>query len=452
MAARPVEWVLAVFYGRSAHQATYGRKVRGGGYTKDFIQLSRRAEFLEAVANIFSVSADANPSVPLIYQWPKGQAPGAFVFESADRPHLKWETNLGAPQAWKMAVETDDSKAETIPGDPTHTNFEDAEKEFSLIAERGGGQPYLLAIKLYDEPRTLHLRAYLEGPSDNFAWADLALVPQEVRDVVGKTSRRQATFWSLFQSGGVVATREALLLLHEMEETGNIEPMLDQMSVDVGHALLSYLKQPSYGLFFDPTKNHDAWFKAPKVPPKVASSITQLLRALEARFPPALQGDVAAESLPVDAAEVQQFREQMAAKNYAVGDSTSTVKTRGSAQRAFSEAVKKNYGERCAITGVATRDFLVASHIVPWSADQEIRLDPSNGICLSLVVDRAFEKGYLEIDDDLTVRVILGRLGEDEVLKAILAEYDGKKLRPPEREHPSPIYLQRRRTIVNKVD
>ena len=452
MAARPVEWVLAVFYGRSTHQATYGRKVRGGGYTKDFIQLSRRAEFLEAVANIFSVSADASPSVPLTYQWPKGQAPGAFVFESADRPHLKWETNLGAPQAWKMALETDDSTAETIPGNPAHTNFEDAEKEFSLIAERGGGQPYLLAIKLYDEPRTLHLRAYLDGASDNYAWADLALVPQEVRDVVNKTSQRQATSWSLFQSGGVVATHEVQLLLNQLDEAKQIEPVFDQMSADDGHALLSYLQQPAYGLFFDPTRNHDAWSKSPKLPPKVAGSITETLRTLEARFPPVFQSDVAAESLPVDAAEVQQFREQIAVENYAVGDSTSTVKTRGSAQRAFSEAVKKNYGERCAITGLATRDFLVASHIVPWSVDQEIRLDPSNGICLSLVVDRAFEKGYLEIDDDLTVRVVLGRLGEDEVLKAILAEYDGKKLRPPERDHPRPSYLQRRRAIVNKVD
>lgn len=86
MAAKPVEWVLVVYYGPAAHQTTYGRQVRSGGYTKDYIQLSRKPEFLDAVANLFSVTASADGLIPLTYQWPAGTTSGAFVFRSADRP------------------------------------------------------------------------------------------------------------------------------------------------------------------------------------------------------------------------------------------------------------------------------------------------------------------------------------------------------------------------------
>lgn len=63
-----------------------------------------------------------------------------------------------------MLPDPSESTDETIPGDPTHLEFNAAEKELKLLAHRGAGQPYLLAIKLRDEPRTLHLRAYLANP------------------------------------------------------------------------------------------------------------------------------------------------------------------------------------------------------------------------------------------------------------------------------------------------
>lgn len=129
-----------------------------------------------------------------------------------------------------------------------------------------------------------------------------------------------------------------------------------------------------------------------------------------------------------------------------------TIKTRGSAQKAFAGAVKANYEYRCAITGVVTKDFLVASHIVPWSEDQSIRLDPSNGICLSLLVDRAFEQGYLQIEDDLTIRIDWGRVGNDQALRSQLEPYNGKKLSAPAKQTPRPEYLQRRRAVIASTD
>jgi predicted restriction endonuclease len=160
------------------------------------------------------------------------------------------------------------------------------------------------------------------------------------------------------------------------------------------------------------------------------------------------QSDAAAETLEADPAEVEAFRNQIERESFEVPDSTATVKTRGSAQKAFADAVKSNYGMRCAITGIETKEFLVAAHIVPWSTDQSIRLDPSNGICLSLLVDRAFENGYLIIEDDQTIRIDSDRLGDDDSLRSQLEPYNGMKLNAPAEGGPKVEYLQRRRALI----
>lgn len=452
MAAQPVEWVLVVYYGPAAHQATYGRQVQGGGYTKDYIQLSRKKKFLDEVANLFAVTASGTGSVPLTYQWPAGTTSGAFVFKSADRPHLKWETSLGAPQVWKMTLAPSDATPETIPGDPSHLDFADAEKELELLATRGAGQPYLMAIKLRDEPRTLHLRAYLKSPSEGYAWADLGLVPHEVQALAAKTSQQSALAWSLFQSGGTAPNSKIENALLQLVASKDRTAVIDVLDMDTGRALTSYLRYPGHGLFFDPTQNHDAWIQSMPLSAQVAASVDDFLQMLEARFPAVPQGDAAAEALEADPDEVEAFRERIEQKSYEVADSTATIKTRGSAQKAFATAVKDNYGYRCAITGIVTKDFLVASHIVPWSEDQSIRLDPSNGICLSLLVDRAFERGYLLLEDDLTIRIDWNRVGNDEILRSLLESYDGQKLSVPAKEAPQPTYLLRRRAFVASTD
>lgn len=453
MAAQPVEWVLVIYYGRSAHRATYGRlDGKNTKYTKDYIQLSRKKKFLEATSRLFSVTASGAGSVPLTFQWPMGTTPGAFVFKSADRPHLKWETKLGAPQAWRMALSPSESSAETIPGDSSHLDFVAAEKEFALLTKRGAGQPYLLAIKLRDEPKTLHLRTYLKSPSSKFAWADFNLMPKVVRDLATKTSEKSALAWSIFQSGGTAPSVKIEDALRQLDARTDWTPVIDSLDGYEGRALVNYLRRPGYGLFFDSTRNHDAWLQPTPLSKKLLVSVGDFMGALEARFPRPPQGDAAAETSEVDPDELHIFRNQIEHKNYGVSDSIATTKTRGSAQRAFAEAVKSNYGWRCAITGIVTRNFLVASHIVPWSVDQSIRLDPSNGICLSLIVDRALEKGYLLIDDDFIIRIDWNRVGDDDRLRSQLEPHDGQKLRMPLKEAPQPEYLRRRRALILPPD
>ena len=452
MAAQPVEWVLVVKYGVSAHRATYGRQVNSKRYSKDFIQLSRKREFLNTMADLFGVKRGFKGSVPLTYQWHAASATGKFAFKSADRPHLLWGTSLRAPQVWKMSPTPSESTDETIPGDPSHTKFADAENELKRIARRGGGRPFLLAIKLRDESAIFHLRVYLASPNDEYAWANIQLVPPDIQHLAKNIKQRPAFAWSTFRSGGVLPGKKVLAALSQLTASTEQNKVIAALDADTGRALASYLRNPGYGLFFDPNRNHDAWFQSTPLPAQHAASVYELLKVLDASFPPNPDEDATAETLEVDPDEVEVFRDQIDRNSFSVPDSTATVKTRGSAQKAFADKVKSNYGLKCAITGIETRDFLIAAHIVPWSKDQSIRLDPSNGICLSLLVDRAFEKGYLLIDDDHTVRIDWVRVGDDQSLRRLLEPYERCMLTVPAEGGPKQEYLQRRRALVVPTD
>lgn len=78
------------------------------------------------------------------------------------------------------------------------------------------------------------------------------------------------------------------------------------------------------------------------------------------------------------------------------------VKTRVN-QSVFRQMVLTNYTTKCAITGIDIPELLLASHIVPWSKNENERLNPENGICLSALYDKAFDKGLIGINQSYQV-------------------------------------------------
>src|SRR5207253_8454723 len=63
------------------------------------------------------------------------------------------------------------------------------------------------------------------------------------------------------------------------------------------------------------------------------------------------------------------------------------------------------YESRCCVTGLRVRELLVASHIIPWSADVANRLNPRNGLCLNALHDRAFDRGLMWVEKGFIVRL-----------------------------------------------
>jgi putative restriction endonuclease len=107
-------------------------------------------------------------------------------------------------------------------------------------------------------------------------------------------------------------------------------------------------------------------------------------------------------------------------------------------QQFFRDMILTNYDGACAISGIALSELLNASHIIPWSNNVERRADPTNGIALSALYDRAFDRGLITFDEDLRV-VISDRLLEEprsEMHNLTLVNISGTKLRLPNRAPP----------------
>jgi putative restriction endonuclease len=115
-------------------------------------------------------------------------------------------------------------------------------------------------------------------------------------------------------------------------------------------------------------------------------------------------------------------------------ESVASVKVRRG-QQFFRQSILNAYGVRCCITGIAVRELLVASHIKPWAAFPDERLDPRNGLCLSTLHDVAFDCGLITLDQDC--RVVLGKRLKDHfstpTLQQNFAPFDGERIRMPDK-------------------
>ena len=89
-------------------------------------------------------------------------------------------------------------------------------------------------------------------------------------------------------------------------------------------------------------------------------------------------------------------------ENYEGLSKVREVKTRVN-QNVFRQIVLVNYRGRCAITQINQSKLLIACHISPWSKDIANRLNPQNGILLNSLHDRAFENGFITIDNKMRV-------------------------------------------------
>ncbi len=74
-------------------------------------------------------------------------------------------------------------------------------------------------------------------------------------------------------------------------------------------------------------------------------------------------------------------------------------------QAFFRKSVLASYNNTCCITGLQQAEFLIASHIVPWSVDEINRLNPRNGLALNPLHDKAFDLGYLTISADYNITI-----------------------------------------------
>ncbi|MDZ4255330.1 MAG: DNA (cytosine-5-)-methyltransferase [Sulfuritalea sp.] len=118
-------------------------------------------------------------------------------------------------------------------------------------------------------------------------------------------------------------------------------------------------------------------------------------------------------------------------------------------QQFFRRAVLSSYRGRCCMSGVSEPRLLIASHIVPWSKDKTNRLNPSNGLCLSALHDRAFDAGLIALTDDFKILIADALQSRtDALIRTAILSLQGKAIEIPERFVPNAAFIARHRTEI----
>ncbi|MCC6569810.1 MAG: HNH endonuclease [Anaerolineales bacterium] len=112
-------------------------------------------------------------------------------------------------------------------------------------------------------------------------------------------------------------------------------------------------------------------------------------------------------------------------------------------QSFFRKAVLAAYNSKCCITGLGIPELLNASHIVPWSKDENNRINPRNGLCLNAIHDRAFDRGLLTITPEFKIKISrsIKRYAVTDAVQDFLLRYDGSEIKLPTRFLPDIAFL-----------
>lgn len=112
-------------------------------------------------------------------------------------------------------------------------------------------------------------------------------------------------------------------------------------------------------------------------------------------------------------------------------------------QSFFRSAILSSYNVKCCITGLTIPDFLVASHIVPWSKDVQNRLNPQNGLCLNSIHDKAFDRGFITVTPDYKIKIskILKNIKNEDAISDFFLKYENQSIILPDKFLPSKEFL-----------
>jgi len=178
------------------------------------------------------------------------------------------------------------------------------------------------------------------------------------------------------------------------------------------------------GLSHGAKGEEDVWQEFADSPERLAYESKKLMAAREGRplIDPDIEDDTGAEGL----------------------DREAIVKLR--VNQSFSrKRVLSAYSNTCCVTGLSYAPLLIASHIIPWAKDVANRLNPRNGLCLNALHDKAFDRGFMWIEPDLTIRMSprLFETEEDSDGANWLKKFDGAPLCLPKHFSPDLDLLQR---------
>jgi putative restriction endonuclease len=119
-------------------------------------------------------------------------------------------------------------------------------------------------------------------------------------------------------------------------------------------------------------------------------------------------------------------------------------------QNFFREMVLASYSSRCSICSLPEINLLVASHIIPWSINSSLRMNPRNGMCMCVLHDKAFDRGLMSITDNYKVLLSasIKKLSNELAVQRGFLPYDGIEVRLPNKFIPDKQYIKFHRNNI----
>lgn len=100
------------------------------------------------------------------------------------------------------------------------------------------------------------------------------------------------------------------------------------------------------------------------------------------------------------------------------GQDVDAIAKRRVGQGVFRNLLLDRFGGACCMTGLTNARLLIASHIVPWSKSAGTqKLDPENGLLLSVSMDALFDKGLISFSGNGSI--LIGNDLDDESIEIL---------------------------------
>lgn len=112
----------------------------------------------------------------------------------------------------------------------------------------------------------------------------------------------------------------------------------------------------------------------------------------------------------------------------------------------FRTMVLSAYEDGCCISGVNNRELIQACHILSWANYEDLRTDPTNGLCLNAFFHSAYDNNLVSIDADYKIHVANSIISKtkDQNFRAYLEGLSGRRIAMPTKFYPNRDYLAQR--------
>lgn len=120
-------------------------------------------------------------------------------------------------------------------------------------------------------------------------------------------------------------------------------------------------------------------------------------------------------------------------------------------QSFFRKMVLASYNNKCCITGSSTIEFLTACHIKPWNIDIKNRMNPQNGLCMTILHHNAFDQGLFTITK--SNKILLSeklRRKNATLIEELFVKYDNREIFLPQKFLPDRDFLEYHSEVIFK--